>query len=65
MTSLTSAAEKSLGTEGNSQTAKDPASAETELHAGTAENEAEPGMGVQAGKAGSEFPSIGFYLVKK
>ncbi len=53
MTSLTSAAEKSLGAEGNSQTAKDPASAETELRAGTAKNEMEPGTGMQTGTAGS------------
>ncbi len=53
MTSLTSAAEKSLGAEGNSQTAKDPASAEAELCAGTAENEMEPGTSVQAGMARS------------
>ncbi len=54
MTSLASAAEKSLlGAEGNSQTVKDPASAETEPSAGTAENEAEPGMSMQMGVAGS------------
>ncbi len=35
------------------QTAKDPASAETELHAGTAENEKEPGTSVRMGMAGS------------
>ncbi len=50
---LSTAAEKSLGVEGNSQTAKDPASAEAELCAGTAENEMEPGMSVQTGMAGS------------
>ncbi len=54
MTSLVSATEKSLvGAEGNSQMAKDPASAETEPCAGTAENEAEPGTSVQMGAAGA------------
>ncbi len=54
MTSLASATEKSLvGAEGNSQTAKDPASAETEPCASTAENEAELGMSVQTGMAGA------------
>ncbi len=55
MTSLASAAEKSLlGAEGNSQTAKDPASAETEPSAGTAANETEPGTSMQVGAVGSE-----------
>ncbi len=54
MTSLASAAEKSLlGAEANSQMAKDPASTETEPCTGTAENEAEPGTGMQTGTAGS------------
>ncbi len=53
MTSLSTAAEKSLGSEGNLQTVKDPASAEAELRAGTAENETELGTSVQMGMAGS------------
>ncbi len=53
MTSL-SAANESLRAEGNLQEAKDPASAEAELSAGTAKNEKEPGMGVQTGLAGSK-----------
>ncbi len=48
-----STADKSLGAEGNLQTAKDPASTEAELRAGTAENETEPEMSVQTGTAGS------------
>ncbi len=45
------------------QEAKDPTSAEAELSAGAAENEKEPGTGVQMGTAGSEtevmLPSSG------
>ncbi len=53
MVSLSTAAEKSLGAEGNLQTVKDPASTEAELRAGTAENETEPEMSAQTGMAGS------------
>ncbi len=49
-----STAEESLGVEGNLQMAKDPASAETELHARTAENEKELEMSIRTGTAGSE-----------
>ncbi len=52
MTSL-SEAEKLLEAEGNLHSAKDPASAETEPRAGTAENEVEPETNVQTGVAGS------------
>ncbi len=54
MTSLTEATEGSLGAEENSLKVKDPMSAETEPSAGTAQNEMEPEMGVQAGTDGSE-----------
>ncbi len=54
MASLSTAAE-SLGAEGNLHTAKDPASAETELRAGTAENEKELETSKQTGMARSEM----------
>ncbi len=52
MTSFSVVAE-SLRVEDNLQEAKDPASAEAELSARTAENEKDPGMGVQMGIARS------------
>ncbi len=48
-----STAKESLGAAGNLQMAKDPASAETELRAGTAENEKELEMNERMGSAGS------------
>ncbi len=53
MASLSTAAE-SLGAKGNLHMAKDPASAETQLCAGTAENEKELEMSERMGTAGSE-----------